>query len=135
LILIQAVLLLLFLMNERKLKSSRPSLSRDRFPYDPNLKVFDFHGLPLRWQWQMERSKIGQQKFCIIGCILDIHPIGPLAIVFTFFSFSEFGPEKESCVSKLHLHLIFLQSRYDEDLLSPNIPLRSNKRYCVCCGF
>jgi len=35
-ILIQAVLLLL--MNERKLKSSRPSSSRDRFPYHPNLK-------------------------------------------------------------------------------------------------
>jgi len=38
-ILIQAVLLLLFLMNERKLKSLRPSSSRDRFSYHPNLKI------------------------------------------------------------------------------------------------
>jgi len=37
-ILIQAVLLLL--MNVRKLKSSKPSLSMDRFPYYPNLKIF-----------------------------------------------------------------------------------------------
>jgi len=35
-ILIQAVLLLLFFMNERKLKSSRPSSSMDRFSYYPN---------------------------------------------------------------------------------------------------
>jgi len=38
-ILIQAVFLLLILINERKLKSSRPSSSRDRFPYHPNLKI------------------------------------------------------------------------------------------------
>jgi len=38
-ILIQALFLLLFLMNEGKLKSSRLSTSRDRFPYHPNLNL------------------------------------------------------------------------------------------------